>query len=407
MLKCELLVISKYAILPGYGMSSKVFSTALFLSKYYDTTLVNSNSNHLSSQPKYDDVLNHRTIETLNIITLGTFRYRFSKSIRRLLSWLDFELKLRSIKIDPQCPPKVVIVSSLSLLTILWALKQKRIFGVKVIFEVRDIYPLTITDEMGVSKLNPLVVLMSWIEKKAYLESDLIVGTMPRLNIHVREVIGFEKEVFYSPIGLNTYFKNAKVNELDLKLPKKYSSSMIIGYSGSIGESNYLSSFIRVIKILRDDPNYYFVILGDGDYLEKYTNDLHNCDNVIFTGRIEPSRVHEYLVSMDCLYLSVKPSSVWNYGQSLNKVLDYLMAGKPIVSAYNGYPNMLNEIEGNLIIPSNDDQELIKAFDIVRGYNQKILDSISTEAPKLVKEKYVYNVINKNYLERITELINK
>ena len=41
--------------------------------------------------------------------------------------------------------------------------------------------------------------------------------------------------------------------------------------------------------------------------------------------------VQSVLSRCDLLYFSVHVSTVWKYGQSLNKVIDYMLAGKPVV----------------------------------------------------------------------------
>ena len=401
----DVILVSKYAIIPNQGISSKLFETSIYMSGFFKTTLITSNSNHLAKVSTQADRFKVIKLNELTVIIIKTINYRYSKSLRRILSWFDFEFKLYSIKIDSEHPPKLILVSSLSLLTILWGLKLKRKYGTRVVFEIRDIYPLRLTHELHVSKFNPMVMIMSWIEKRGYLKSDLIVGTMPKLDFHVKNIIGVEKEVFYSPIGLSSYFKPSKGNKTIFNLPKDYSKSMIVGYSGSIGESNYLQSLIRVIKSLQNNYDYYFVIVGSGDYLERYKDDLIDCHNVLFTGRVEPSLVQDYISAVDCLYLSVKPSKIWEYGQSMNKVLDYLMAGKPIIAAYDGYPNMLNEIEGNLIIPSNDDHALIEAIKRIHSYDQTLLKDIQSSAPKLVQENYTYEIINQKYYLRIKQLM--
>jgi glycosyltransferase involved in cell wall biosynthesis len=47
-------------------------------------------------------------------------------------------------------------------------------------------------------------------------------------------------------------------------------------------------------------------------------------------------------------------SKVWQYGQSLNKVIDYMMAGKPVVASYTGFPSMINEANCGTYVPAGD-----------------------------------------------------
>jgi glycosyltransferase involved in cell wall biosynthesis len=409
----DLILVSKYAILPNYGISSKVFETASYLSNFFSTGLISSDSNHLSNYPDTRFTLNFEIIGKLKCIWIKTTKYNSSKSLRRIYSWFDFEWKLSRLKIDRFNSPKVVLVSSLSIFTIYWALKLKKKYGTKVVFEVRDIYPLTLTSELGVSRWNPIVLLMAYLEKKGYEESDLIVGTMPYLNKHVEKILGYQKATFYSPIGLSSYYsKNEKNNEIKFEKQSlikddRYSKSRIVMYSGSIGESNYLESFVRVIKKCNNNLNYYFVLVGSGDYLDKYKQELQECTNIYFTGRVAPQDVKYYLEQADVLYLSVKPSIIWEYGQSMNKVLDYMMSGKPIIAAYDGIPNMLDEIEHNIIIPSNDDVAFINALEQSLEYLRQPNEELKKKSRQLIEENYTYDVINKNYLQQIQRLLNE
>jgi glycosyltransferase involved in cell wall biosynthesis len=251
------------------------------------------------------------------------------------------------------------------------------------------------------------------LEKKGFQESDLIVGTMPYLNKHVEKILGYQRPTFYSPVGLSSYYSdNEKNNETKLERQSliqddRYSRSRIVMYSGSIGESNNLESFVRVIKRCNNNLNYYFVLVGSGDYLDRYKLELKECNNAYFTGRVAPQNVKKYLELADVLYLSVKPSVIWEYGQSMNKVLDYMVSGKPIIAAYDGIPNMLDEIEHNIIIPSNDDLALINALDQSLEYLKHPNEELKKKSKQLIEDNYTYDVINKNYLQQIQRLLNQ
>ena len=64
--------------------------------------------------------------------------------------------------------------------------------------------------------------------------------------------------------------------------------------------------------------------------------------------------VQTVLAKCDLLYFSVHVSKVWKYGQSLNKVIDYMMSDKPIVASYTGFPSMINESNCGTFVPAGD-----------------------------------------------------
>jgi glycosyltransferase involved in cell wall biosynthesis len=70
--------------------------------------------------------------------------------------------------------------------------------------------------------------------------------------------------------------------------------------------------------------------------------------------------VQSVLARCDLLYFAVHVSKVWQYGQSLNKVIDYMMSGKPIVASYSGYESMINEANCGVYIEAGNVFELQK-----------------------------------------------
>jgi glycosyltransferase involved in cell wall biosynthesis len=62
------------------------------------------------------------------------------------------------------------------------------------------------------------------------------------------------------------------------------------------------------------------------------------------------------------IYFSTFKSKVWDYGQSLNKMIDYMLSGRPIIGSYSGFPSMINEAECGVFIPAEDAQALKDAI---------------------------------------------
>lgn len=359
-------VICKYGAPKAYGASSKPYRTAKFLSENgVNTYLITSDSNHLARYPHSTDRYNWEKCGRLNHIWIRTLRYKDSASTRRILSWLAFEWHLFRLDRRKLAKPDVVIVSSLSLLTVLYGIYLKRIYRCRLVFEVRDIYPLTLTEELGVSSHHPLVWALKWIERIGYKNADLIVGTMPNLSRHVKDVLRCQKEVFYSPLGINDSWNGSikPSSRVDEFFPER--DCIIVGYAGSIGKTNALDCFIRAIQTLKDDTSLHFVIVGSGDLKHEYENRLAGYPNVTIGPRIEQSEVPYFLSKCDILYLSTHDSKVWDYGQSMNKLVDYMMAGKPVVASYRGFPSMLNEADSGVFVDTNSVDAIIQG---IKGY---------------------------------------
>ena len=169
-----------------------------------ECVIITSDSNHLiRSLQTLKKMYFTECVDGVQICWVRTLKYSAAKSFRRILSWLHFEWRLWRLPKKQFPKPDVVIISSLSLLTILNGFLLRRRYKCRLIFEVRDIWPLTIIEEGGFSRFNPLVLALAYIEKLGYKYSDVIVGTMPNLREHVEEVLGYSKKTACIPMGIN------------------------------------------------------------------------------------------------------------------------------------------------------------------------------------------------------------
>jgi glycosyltransferase involved in cell wall biosynthesis len=321
----------------------------------YKPLVITSDSNNLIEAPVLDRKIVIEERSGVEIVWLRTFKYRVAQSLRRIFSWFHFEWNLFFLDKNRLPPPDVVVISSLSLLTIINGFLLRKKFGCRLVFEVRDIWPLTITEEGNFSRNNPLVLLLSLIEKAAYRYSDAIIGTMPNLVQHVRAVSGSEKPVYCIPMGVSESHM-VRQESLPVGYKEKYlsSSKIKVVHAGTIGTTNALEVFFEAASVLSDNEFIEFIVVGDGALKDKYVEKYSCLGNIIFAPKVSRDQVQSVLAECDIVYFSVFPSKVWDYGQSLNKVIDYMLSGKPIVASYSGYTSMINEANCGSFVPSGD-----------------------------------------------------
>lgn len=399
--------ISKYASIPKYGAAARFYYLAKeFKKSCQQVVLLTSDANHLCQYPETNQVYNRELSQGVDICWIKTCKYARAASVKRVLSWFDFEFKLFAMDKKQFNKPDVVIVSSLSLLSIVYGFYLKKKFGATLVFEIRDIWPLTLVEEGGVSKWHPLSIFLSVIEKFGYKNSDLIVGTMPRLDLHVEEITGTEKNVFCSPIGIDASEFNPDstiqaVPELDKYFPE---NKTIIGYAGSMGISNNLDTFIETIAQYKDRTDVHFVLVGSGDLKAKFQQQLQHCQNVTFVAKIKQSEVQYFLSLCDLLYLSTHDSKVWRYGQSMNKVVQYMLSGKPMIASYNGAPSMIDEANCGTFVPCNDSNKLTAALEQYITMTNSERNEIGQRGKEWIMAHRTYEKLAQDYLTEIEQV---
>lgn len=326
-----------------------------FARRGYRAVVVTSDSMGKFNAPIVEGQYVMEERDGVTICRIRTLKYSDSKSLRRILSWLDFERRLLRLPKHSLPAPDAVVVSSLSLLTVLNGFLLRRRYRCRLVFEVRDIWPLTIVEEGGFSRWNPLVLFLGAVERAGYRRADAIVGTMPNLGAHVENVTGRALPTHCIPMGIDT-----SASQSSQPLPADYVATyvptdrFIVAYAGSIGISNAMDVLFQCAESLRNDERVHFVVLGDGELRESYIERYGALQNLTFAPRVPKSQVHDFLTRCDLLYLSVHTSKVWEYGLSLNKLIDYMRAAKPIVASYSGYQSMINEADCGTFVPAGD-----------------------------------------------------
>jgi glycosyltransferase involved in cell wall biosynthesis len=367
--------ISKYATPLKYGFGSRHFYLAREFNKLgHHTVMIASNSNHLARIPEFDHFYTKEVIDGVETWWLKTIRYKGVNSFRRMLSWIDFELKLLLMPKEMMAKPDVIICSSLSLFTILNGYLLKKRFQCKLIFEIRDIWPLTIIEEGGFNPRNPFVMFLAWVEKFGYRNADIIVGTMPNLSEHVKVTCGEELNCQCVPFGYDPALYDQQE-----PLPEGYEeryipeNKFIVGYAGSIGLTNALETLLQCASAMKDNPHIHFLLLGSGDLLEEYKARTSRLTNITFVPKVKKTQVQMFLRHCQLLYFSVHDSKVWRYGLSLNKLIDYMLAAKPIIASYSGYPSMVNEAQCGTFVPAGDVLALAR---VILDYQQLSKDQL-------------------------------
>jgi glycosyltransferase involved in cell wall biosynthesis len=290
------------------------------------------------------------------------------------------------------------------LLTVIsgWILAKR--FRAKLVVEIRDIWPLTLVEEGGFKPWNPGVVFLSLVERFGYSVADHVVGTMPNIAAHVENIGGDPNKCIGIPFGFDpeVYAEAEELpHEFQKFLPEP--GKFVVGYAGSIGRTNSLDTFLDCAKKFVGNDKIHFLMVGSGDLREEYIAKTEGWPNITIAPRVEKSQVQSVLKCCSVLYFSVDNSKVWDYGLSLNKLIDYMYSEKPIIGSYSGFPSMINEAECGTLIPSEDVGRL---EDEITRYSQMTEDelrNIGVRGRSWLFENRLYSKVADQYLDLIMD----
>ena len=129
--------------------------------------------------------------------------------------------------------------------------------------------------------------------------------------------------------------------------------------------------------------------------------------NSTFIERINHEEVFNLSSKCDLLYFSVKDSIVWKYGQSLNKVVDYMLSGRPILASYDGFQSMINEADCGFFVKPGDAISLSKKIKEISYLPKEYLTKMGNKGKQWILKERPFEFLAKQYSEILISTIKK
>lgn len=397
-------LVNHYASTPATGMGGRHHYLARELSALgHRVTVVSARHHHLlrdgldtSALPSEEMVSGYR------LLRLDVPRYAHAHDKRRAVAWAAFAAKLWTMRPKPEDRPDVVLYSSPQLLGFLGAERLARRYGARLVFDVRDIWPLTLVEVGGFSARHPIIRFFQWIEDRAYARSDKVVSNLPGAVDHMVER-GMDRAKFtWIPNGIaldEVENPEPLPPELAARIP---TDGLRLAYTGTLGEANSLSTLLNAAALLRDLP-VSIILAGQGKNratLEKQRDDL-GLDNVYFLGPVPKAQVQSVLAACDACYIGWIDSPLYRWGTAANKLPEYLYSGRPILHGYSGNHDPVEMSGAGITVSAGNPKALADAIRKFCNTPEAGRRSMGENGRRTVLSQYDYSLIAQSLAEVI------
>lgn len=330
----------------------------------YQVYLIASASHHLlREKPQFEGRFNMEAVEGFTIVWVKMPDYEEAHSKQRALNWILFPWRIQTLARLIPNKPNTVLASSPSPIAFLGAQRLAKKFRARLVFEVRDIWPLTLTEIGGYSPKHPFIQLMQWVENKAYRDSDAVVSNLKNSVEHMVSH-GMQREKFtWVPNGFSLDEVNQKAPLNSAAASQLPDSKFIVGYTGTLGVANALDTLIEAAERLQQYPDIAFVLVGSGKE-KKILQGLvkeKGLHNVCFIEPIPKIEIQAMLSRFDACYLGWLNDDLYRFGIGANKIAEYLYSGKPVIHAYSGACDPIKEAKAGLLVPAQDPEQVAVA----------------------------------------------
>ena len=391
-------LINQYSSTPETAMGGRHYYLAQELAKKgYKVYLIAGRYSHLLRQPKQfsEAYLLEKIDKNFTFVWVNLPEYKEAHSKQRVLNWFKFSWALTKLTSVITDRPNAILYSSPSPIGYLGAKHLANKFKAKFIFEVRDIWPLTLIELGGHSPKHPFVRFMQWIEDRAYQKSDYVFSNLFNAVEHMTSRGLNPKKFNWIPNGISI---NEVMNKEELslevlgQLPK---NKFIVGYTGTIGVANAIDDLIDAAKLLLAYKDIHFVLVGSGkekEHLVQKALDL-GLDNITFIDAIPKKQIQSMLSTFDICYIGWQKNSLYRFGIAPNKLPEYLYAGKPIIHAFSGKGDIVQQANAGITIEAEDPQAIADAVMRLYGLSDSERSVLGNNGHQYVLQHLEYKMI--------------
>ncbi|MFI6156377.1 glycosyltransferase family 4 protein [Kitasatospora sp. NPDC051170] len=227
--------------------------------------------------------------------------------------------------------------------------------GARFVFDQHDLVPELYLSRFDRGK-DALYRAVCALERFTYRAADVVIAT----NESYREVAQSRggkrpEDVFVVRSAPDTSRFQPVPPEPELKRGKPH----LLCYLGVMGPQDGVDYALRALAKLRDEvgrTDWHAVFVGGGDTFDamvELSRELGLSEQVEFTGRVPDADLVRYLSSAD-VCLSPDPLNPLNDVSTMNKVLEYMVMGRPMVS-FDLREARVSAGEAALYAPANDE----------------------------------------------------
>ena len=406
----NILYINHYAGGPAYGMEYRPFYLAReWVRAGHSVTIVAASQSHVRArQPATSGRFTREAVDGVDFVWCATPAYR-GNGVGRVVNILAFLRRLAAWRQWLDAKPDVVIASSTYPADFGPARRIARQHGATLVWEVHDLWPLSPIELGGMPRWHPFIVWMQRCEDAACDGADLVVSLLPKACAHLREHGMAADKFVHVPNGIDP----GEWSDDPVALPAQHAAAiaaarergdMLVAYTGAHGVANALGTLLDAAALLRDEP-IQWLLIGSGPEKAALAARVRTqrLDKVALLDPVPKAAIPALLGAMDVLYLGLQSEPLFRFGISPNKLMDYMMAARPVICAIAAGNDPVGDAGCGETIAPEDPQALAAAVQRLRAMPAEARARLGRAGRAYIEANHTYPVLARNFLDAVSE----
>jgi glycosyltransferase involved in cell wall biosynthesis len=402
----NILLINHYAGNPALGMEYRPYYLAREWVRLGHRVMIvaASYSHYRARQPTPGD----DTVDGITYRWLPTPAYTGNgwARMRNVLSFLS-QLWSQAPELAAMLRPDVVISSSTYPLDTWVARRIAQLAGARLVHEVHDLWPLSPVELSGMSPWHPFALICQSAEDAAYRHSDAVVSMLPKVHAHMARRGLDLKKLFIVPNGISPEEWAAQPAPLRADVEQaidaaRRAGAVIVGYAGSMGRPNALDVLLDAARLLADRP-LRFVLVGDGHERERLAARLRTegLAQVALLPPIPKAQVPAFLAAIDIAYLGWQRQPLYRFGIAPNKLMDYMMAARPVLHSVEAGNDPVAESGCGLTVAPEAPEEVARGLRQLAAMSPRERRQFGERGRAYVLKHHAYPVLARQFLAAV------
>jgi len=365
----HLLLIHQAFVSPHEPGGTRHFELARqFVEEGHRFTIIGSNISYLTGQSLSDG----KAVASEDMEGVRVLRARMSPALHRSFVWrlvCFLQFMVDSVWTGMRAGPVDLVIGTTPPIfqaASAWLVAALR--RCPFLLEIRDLWP-EFAIGLGVLKNGVLISLSRWLERFLYSRATHLVVNSPAYRDYLTAGGVTPGKITLIPNGVDPRMFNPSLTGESVRKELGLEHQFVVTYAGALGLANDLTTVLDSAHLLRDEPNLYFLLVGDGKERAKLEAEVRERRllNVIFTGARPKREMPTFLAASDACIAILKdiPEFRTTYP---NKVLDYMAAGRPTILAIDGViRKVIEAANGGIFVHPGDSKALAEAVLALMG----------------------------------------
>ncbi len=381
----------------------------------HDITVLTGFPNHPTGRvpseycDEFRQLVTREQIDGVNVVRTWLWPLPNRRAYERILNYSSFCLSSAVTGLFFS-RPDVVIASSPQLLVGLtgwWLAAWKH---VPLIFEVRDLWPESLSAVgMGSQRSLPHRILAK-IAEFLYRKATRVVVVTPAFKDHLIKYWQIPaSKISVIENGVETGLFTPQNTDPELRRELGAEGKFVVSYIGTIGMAHGLESLLEAAaRMQQTAPEVLFLLLGEGAEKERIQSLAKSrvLTNLLFVGQQSREKIPAYIAASDACLVLLKKADLFKTVIP-TKMLEFMSCARPVILGVQGQAQqIIEESQAGICIEPENAGDLVQAIARLAA-DPALRDSLGRNGRRYIQQRFSRRSTAEAYLDVLESVLGR